>query len=274
MVILDGEIKVTEQAEIFDVKENLHFYFDHSSFKIPDNIQNLINQNWKNNITCNPHLFNGDVICLKEITKNNGKIDFIFNRTDYAHFLASYQNTIPPEFQCRNLHTSALIETADNFIAFAKMGNNSFDSGRYQFIGGGLDLRFIENTKINFAQCIKTELLEEINLDIDHKGIVASCDNLYFGITKNRGGLSMIYRVKLKINSFRFEEKMQAYNKTIAKTCKAVEVAGLVFVNKDNYKEKIAQIENTKTHIDSNLFSTLAAYFDKNVSNIENIIDI
>ncbi len=259
--------------DIFVIKENFNFYFENSIFGLPNEIQKLVTENWEDNLKDSPSLFNGDVICFKEINKDNEKINFVFNLTNYAHFVASFQNKIPIEFQCRNLHVSALIETADNIFVFAKSGGNSFDSGRYQFIGGGLELCFINNGEINFTECIRNELIEELGIDIKNPECVDSFDKMYFGISKNGRCLSMIFKIKLKITSTELNKILAFHNQKITRRNEEIEVAELFFVNKNNYKENILNaIKNNKNHIASNLYATFDAYFNNNVSNIEDVI--
>ncbi len=248
-----------KQALVFPVKENFNFYFEPSSFEVNPDIKKIIKENWDANIKTNSNLFNGEVICLKQIIKKGNAVNFIFNKTDYAHFLASYQNKIPKTAQCRNLHTSVLIETEDNFVVFARMGKNSFDSDRYQFIGGGLEFKFIKNETIDFTACAKTELLEEINIDTDDTNTVANFKKHFLCIGKNKGSFSVLYLLKLKIDSLQLKTKLKLHNDKILKQNKGVEAAELIFVNKEDYKEKLFSLKD-KT-LDVNLFSSVSSYF-------------
>ncbi len=251
--------------EILDFTEHLNFYFDTYQIELSDSVRKIIDENWKANLAKHNHLFNGDIVSLKEINRHDDKIDFIFYLSDYAHFLASFQNKIPSELHCRNLHVSALIETSDNFIVFAKTGLNSFDSGRYQFIGGGLDSRFIENDRINFTECIRAELLEELNIELHDKEIVDNFSQLYFGIAH---GLSMIYKIKLKISSSELNKKLDIHNERISNSNEVIEIAKLFFVNKDNYKETLSDLyNNPNNNLSRSLYAVLDTYFKSKVKN-------
>ncbi len=253
-----------KRANIFSIQENFKFTFKPTHYELPDEIKEIIKEEWDSNKEKNPSLFNGTVVCLKEIIKTNNNYTFDFYLSDYAHFLSSHLKKIPIEYRCRNIYVSALIETADNFISFGRMGKNSFDPGRYQFIGGSVDASFKNDNEIDFARQILNELEEELKLDL--KKDIETYKAEYLAINKDNT-LSMVFKIKVRMDSKPLSVQLKTYNNYLLSNDEEPEVDELIFVNKDNYNEILAEIsQNEKNHLDNNLASSLDAYFDNKIA--------
>ncbi len=259
-----------KRANIFAVQENFKFTFKPIHYELPDEIKETIKEEWDYNKEKNPNLFNGTVVCLKEIIKNNDNYTFDFYLSDYAHFLSSHLKKIPKEYRCRNIYVSALIETADNFVSFGRMGKNSFDPGRYQFIGGGVDANFKKDNEIDFERQILNELEEELKLDI--KKDIETCKAEYLAINKH-DTLSLVFKIKVRMDSSQLSAQLKTYNNYLLSNDEEPEVDELIFVNKDNYTKILAEVsQNEKNHLDRNLASSLDAYFKNKMADTELIM--
>ncbi len=238
------------------------FYFENDVYQLPADIRKIVDENWQKMVELdvdNLNLFNGEVICLKEIIERDGYIDFIFNVSDYAHFLVARKNLIPQKYKLKISYSSALVLTADNYIAFAKSGGKSFKPGRYQFVGGVIDYNFLNGSEIDFTKCIKQEFIEELGLDIDDKKYVDSYKKLYVSTTNP----SVIFLVKLNFNSTQLVELLAEHNQVVLKEKGILEIADFIFVDKSSYKDVLAKLsENTTSEISYNLRPVLDAYFN------------
>ncbi len=253
-----------KRANIFAIQENFKFTFTPTHYELPNEIREIIKKEWDSNKQANPNLFNGTIVCLKEILKNNDNYTFDFYLSDYTHFLSSHLKKIPLEYRCRNIYVSALIETTDNYVSFGRMGKNSFDPRRYQFIGGGVDANFKKDNEIDFERQILNELEEELKLDL--KKDIETCKAEYLAINKH-DTLSLVFKIKVKMNSSQLSSQLKTYNNYLLSNDEEPEVDELIFVNKDNYKEILAEIsQNGKNHLDSNLASSLDAYFNNKMA--------
>ncbi len=242
---------------IIPFKETYRFYFENTPYKLPANIKEIVYKNWKELLEKRSNIFNGEIICLKEVVENEATTDFIFNLSEYAHFAAAKMEKIPKEYKPKVADVAAIILTSDDYLAISKAGDASFKQ-QYQLLGGVVDFKSINGKEIDFRKCIKMEFAEELGLDIDDKKYVISYNELYIDVDS----FSMIFIFKLNISSEKLLEKLKSHNDELLRSARGVEVEDFVFVNKDNYIDAFSSFkESEEVGVCPNLEEVLDFYF-------------
>jgi hypothetical protein len=242
-----------KKSVLYQYSTDIKFLYSSDPITLSQEHRSIVDSHWSEKTNTNGHLFNGPVVSLGDITIGD-IVKLQFNQTDYAHYLASESRILPDEACCRSLYVSALIETNDNQVAFAKMGELSFDPGRYQYIGGGIDKSHISGSSINLEKCIREELSEEIGIE---RNSVSTLEPIFLSMGLEKRKVSVIFHLKADLDTKGLYRCLNIHNAKLEQQGRVPEVEGFVFVNKDNYYRQCAKL----MVIDENLFSSLHAFF-------------
>lgn len=240
---------------IFEADDSLNVTFNNSNFILSEDDKRIIQDNWNKKIIDNELIYNGTVLALDKVSRNNQSLKLEFSMTDYAHFLASESKLLSTESHCKSFYVSALIETSDKQIAIGKMGQFSFEPGRLQFIGGGLEEKYVNGKTIETLKCVLDELEEEIAIKIEEK----DCKPLYLSYGQIFNKFSIVYHVSVDIASNDLKKVLDNHNQKLISNDMIPEVDDLFFVNKNNYLEYFNNLK--KINIDENLFSSIDSFF-------------
>lgn len=195
--------------------------------KLPLKIQNKINDNWRKLSAEGKNLFRGKVFVVRKISKKVGLVEIETLETDYAHY--AFKNNLSRKFSCRNIYTACLIETADGYFVFGKMGKQNFRAGKIQCVGGGLDEKDLFGKKIDPYHNIIKEIEEEIGLRIKR-------ENLRFCFLENNEKekkVALVFLVKVEFSRQEFERKYQDFKMGLKKKKIWPEFSRLFFIKKD-----------------------------------------
>ncbi len=255
---MTNKIKLNpEQSLIYEWNHSFEFIYTGKTVRLSENTKKIITDNWNILINKNANLFNGTVISLNKITQCGKKIKLEFAKTDYAHFITSEMGLLPKCLYPRILYVSSLIETTDNFIAFEKTGQLSFDPGRFQFIGGGLDENYITEKSIDYSACMKDEIEEELGIHFNPD--IHYLMPIFVSAGKTKEKISIVFLFKPKMTTVELSNQLSKHNKSLIEKGQTPEVDSFVFTNKDKYIDFFNIPENNKTG--ENLVSSLNAFF-------------
>lgn len=254
-----------KRSNIYNFSNKFEFSYSNNLFKIPETYKAVIYENWEKAAAKNKNLFNGTVICLNKISNYKNKIYLDFIKSDYAHFIAAETGLLPDKLYPRIFYVSALIETTDNLIAFEKTGEFSFDTGRLQFIGGGLDERYVKENSLDYFSCIKNEITEELGICFNPD--IHYLKPLFISFEKNAKKISIVFHFKPNMNSIELISQLNKHNANLIKCGQKIETASFVFTDKNNYMNFFHSAERDKTG--ENLFSSLDAFFTMRTDNIK-----
>ena len=184
-----------------------------------------INNYWREFIKKNNGYFNGDIYVVSNFNETIDSYTFEIGKTKYADLI--YAKEIS-NITCNSLFSSCIFITSDNYYVLIK---NNHD--KLNIIGGMADRDDFINNKFSFYHCIKRELKEELNIDIDDKSIILNYCPKYIKIPTLDEAMcpvGVIYVCNLNITRKDLEKY---YNKNIKNFDH--EIKELVFCTKDNY---------------------------------------
>jgi len=247
------------KSNLYPYSNRINFVFNPRNIELTDEELKIIQRHWKQETESNKNFFNGTALTLSNLQISERNLFFEFCKTTYAHYLASDKNLLSPGSQTHSFYVSAIIKTKDDYIAFGKMGEFSFEPGRFQFIGGGLEEKYIHGRRIDFQQCMKDELREELGLDLSDAPYAKEFKPFFLSIGKIRKKISLVFYLSLDMESNQLSDLLQRYNKKRADNKKSIEVDKMIFVNKDNYQDFFKN--NSDAVFDENLFSSIDGYY-------------
>jgi hypothetical protein len=257
------------ESLIYKFDNQINFSQLPDRFKLPRNIKSLVSDFWTKKKETNINFFNGIVYTLESISERKDRFTILFSETDYAHYLASEIDLLPEEYKTRTIYTSALIETIEGEIGIAIMGENSFEPGRIQYIGGSIDSNHIKDQTIDFRKCIESELMEEIYIDVHDSKQVESCTPIFLscGLTKKK--ISVIFHLKMKINAHELRKILKDNN--LKSESQNHEVHDFIFFKKTDFPFIRNKLKDAI--VDENLYSSLDAFINhKSEKDYRNIV--
>lgn len=112
----------------------------------------------------NPHLWNGDILLLREHSLVDGRLDGRVRRTDFAAFLW-WRAQGWPDLGMVNVFALAALEGADGAFLMGVMGAHTSSAGRIYFPGGTPDLSDLTaDGRLDLDASVWRELREETGL--------------------------------------------------------------------------------------------------------------
>jgi 8-oxo-dGTP pyrophosphatase MutT (NUDIX family) len=201
----------------------------------PENLL-LINEYWGKLQDSGKKYFRGEVFAIKRITENSKQIAVQLTLTDYAHYVYSLHHPGKPVgFACKVAHALVLLETKDDFLVFGKMAGYTAHPGRYQCVGGGIDLSDLAGREIDFEKNIRRELAEEVGIQMDDKTIAGDIQKKYLKTKGSRGSFAIIYKMKLSVDRDDFSDFFKIFQDELRKKNENPEFEELIFVGKSNF---------------------------------------
>lgn len=187
--------------------------------------------------------YRGEVFTIDNFSRNIDNIISV-KQTDYAHYVYTLHNPKKPrEAPCRVFHTSALIETSDGFFVFGEMAKHTAHAGKFQCVGGGIDLSDLENGIFNLEKNISRELEEEVGIKLNGKNLMGITEKyLKTGGVKN--SIALIYLIKTRLTKNQFQEHYKKFVSLIREKKEKPEFAKLCYIRRDKINSKIPFLLN------------------------------
>ena len=190
----------------------------HKKMNLPQDLQDRINDFWKEQIKKNPNLFNGEVWNVTKMKENEDSIILTIEKTDYAHYLYDERHGIEELYACHNIAGCTYIVTKDGYAVIGELDDTTSCPGMMQVSGGGIDERYdIINGEFDLIKTAKRELEEELNLNLDDKTQIKNYDFEYIEIPEEK---RHAYCVILKAYSAYTKDQLEKHFKKYYKFLK------------------------------------------------------
>lgn len=218
--------------------------FEDREIKLPIELKEKIDNFWANAIKENPNLYNGQDYSVETVKELKDNIVMTVTKSNYAHYLYNERYGIKEKnYRCCAPWGGILLLTKDNYFFVGEMSESTSIPHCLQISGGGIDIQDIENGIISIDACIKRELKEEVNLnldDIDYKIEFIE----YPGEERNAYGfiaIGKIDKTKDEINNYYNE-----YKEYLIKNNLEIEFDRLRFFIKENALQEFDELPNIK----------------------------
>lgn len=222
-----------KSQEIILVNKKISLNLLSGSFPLPKKIHTQINKYWKDLLQSGKTYSRGKVFSVVDIKEKNKEIEINFASTYYAHYLYSRNVGLPKKYACKNVHTSCLIETADNILIFGRMGSATSGAGRIQCVGGGLDDEDVLENEINLRHNIEKELQEEVGIDSKNENVVDSLVHKYIKHSQKINSIAMIFILKIKITAKQFKKHYAKFERDLKRKKLSPEFGELIYLPKE-----------------------------------------
>ena len=155
-------------SKIVKIDKPIVLKFEDRKIKLPNKLKDNIEKFWTKVIKENPNLYNGIDYVVESVIENDSNIEMTVTKSNYAHYLYDERIGIKEEtYRCCSPWGGILLLTIDNYFVIGEMDKTTSRPYCLQISGGGIDIKDIENGKINMVSNIKRELQEELNLNLD-----------------------------------------------------------------------------------------------------------
>ncbi len=128
-----------------------------------DNLQ-AIDENWRYETTINPHVFDGRVALLSELSYADGRLAGRCHIVRYATFMYWRRHRRTPGAGHAFAH--AMLVSSDNALVAIRMGMHTVNVGRVYFAAGSFELEDFRDGKVDVDFNMHREVEEETGLDI------------------------------------------------------------------------------------------------------------
>lgn len=181
----------------------------HKRMDLPQSLRDKIDEFWKKQVKVNPNLFNGEVWNVTKMEENKDNILLTIEKTDYAHYLYDERHGIEEKYACHNLAGGTYIVTKDGYAVIGELDDTTSYPRMMQVSGGGIDKKYdIENDEFDLIKTAKSELKEELNLDLNDKEQIESYN---FEYIEKPEGKRHSYCVILKAYSMYSKDQLEEH---------------------------------------------------------------
>jgi 8-oxo-dGTP pyrophosphatase MutT (NUDIX family) len=245
------------KMHISEYGTGFNVYYTGERICLPAAYRDWVEQHWDSLMREGKGFFRGDGYTITDVhDKGMGNIDVFVQLTDYAHFIYSVRNGFRNAHDCRVIHTSALIETADGKYVLGEMNGHTAFPGKLQFIGGGIDQRDLFGDRIDLDHNIRSEIAEELGVDVSDGSMVKTFTRYAIKSGGDNNVISAIYKLTLKSNEAELIAMFAAHNEKISLQNGKPEIRSLFFVNLDRTSVEQFVYQNTQAK-DGNIIPTL-----------------
>lgn len=211
----------------------IHIRYSGKIVTLPPTIRQKIDAHWLGLTRDNPHLFNGEVFTITNVSEALDAINITLDQTDYAHYLYSHQIRGLGEYAVRIVHSATLVWTADGKIIFGSMGRQTSRPEVIQCSGGGLDNNDVTGNLVDIEHNTIKELGEELGIDARDSSQVAGFVPAYLKEGGFADTVTVVYTVRLKTNSAEFLQKYDTFAAQLRKSGEEPEFGELFCLNPD-----------------------------------------
>jgi 8-oxo-dGTP pyrophosphatase MutT (NUDIX family) len=124
-----------------------------------------IEENWRDEVARNPHLFNGRMVLQRNLSIEAGRIVGEAHEIPYSTLL--WWRKRPNPAGAFHLFGFAVPVSSDGAIIAVRMSDHTANPGQVYCAAGSLDLSDISGSRIDLFGNMRREVLEETGLDLD-----------------------------------------------------------------------------------------------------------
>lgn len=232
-------VKINKKIEVVKIEQIL---------RLPENLQNQIEDFWKKQVEENSHLFNGEVWSVTRFEELPDRIKIGIQKTNYAHYLFDERVGIEGQYGCYNLNCGILLETQDGYYIVGEMNETTSYPKGLQISGGNLDQNDIkQNGQVDIINNVARELKEELNINLFDKSVVEEYKMQYMEMPQGkRHSYAPMMKGILTISAKQMEEQYNNYKRLLEQTGEDVEFQRLHFIKKENALEILKSLDNPK----------------------------
>ena len=128
-----------------------------------DNLQ-AIEENWLRESAINPHIFDGQVALLSELSYDDGRLTGRCHIVRYATFMYWLRNRETPG--AGHVFAHAMLVSSDNALVAIRMGKHTVNAGRVYFAAGSFELEDFRDGLVDVDFNMRREVKEETGIDI------------------------------------------------------------------------------------------------------------
>lgn len=201
--------------------------------------QEEISTTWLKTKEKHPDIFDGEIFVVTNIFEENNEFILEISKSKYSTLVYARATN---KINMHSLFSSAVLKTKDNYYVAVIDKNNQTN-----FLGGMASSEDFEGKLYNPLNCLKREVKEEINIDLDDKKIVSSLELKYFSKPNNMistTSIGLVYLVTLSLT----KQELEEYYNIHKLTCDH-ELQNLIFNNKTNYLKVTQNLPSTRTYI-------------------------
>ncbi len=231
-------------SKIVKIDKPIVLKFENREIKLPNELKNNIEKFWAKAIKENPNLYNASDYVVENVIETQDNIKMIVAKSSYAHYLYDERIGIKEEaYRCCSPWGGILLLTKDNYFVIGEMDKTTSIPYCLQISGGGIDIRDIEDGKINIDSNIKRELQEELNLNLDDINYKIEFIE-YPSKTRNAYGFLAIGRVNYTKEELK--QHFEEYKEYLVRNNLEVEFNKLIFLKKENSLKELDNLSNPK----------------------------
>jgi len=132
----------------------------------PFELENLkaIDENWSYETTINPHIYDGAVALLSELSYRDARLIGRCHIVRYATFM--YWRRHRQSENAGHAFAHAVLVSSDGALIAIRMGAHTVNAGRVYFAAGSFELEDFRDGKVDVAYNMRREVLEEIGIDL------------------------------------------------------------------------------------------------------------
>jgi len=234
---------------IYDIRnKEVTIIVKDEKLKLPNDLQDKINENFENLQRLGRNVWNGEVLCVSECNIDKDVVEIVCKKSNYAHYLYGEEIGCEKKYECKNLSAGALIETADGYYMIGELDDMTSYPGMLQVTGGGVDKRDIIEGKINVEYTIMREAREELNFDFKDKEMFLYEGLSYMYITEEdeQPGVQIFAKVKTKMIRDEFKKHFENYYKYLSENNMELELKKLYFLEKEKAVLELNKFSNPK----------------------------
>jgi 8-oxo-dGTP pyrophosphatase MutT (NUDIX family) len=123
-----------------------------------------IEENWRHETTINPHIFDGAVALLSELSYRDARLSGRCHIVRYATFMYWRRNRQAENAGHAFAH--AMLVSGDGALVAIRMGAHTVNAGRVYFAAGSFELEDFRDGQVDVAYNMRREVREEIGVDL------------------------------------------------------------------------------------------------------------
>lgn len=123
-----------------------------------------IDRNWLRERGVNPHVFDGKVALLSELSYRDARLAGRCHIVRYATFMYWRRNRTAENAGHAFAH--AMLVSSDGSLVAIRMGSHTVNAGRVYFAAGSFELEDFRDGQVDIAYNMRREVKEEIGIDL------------------------------------------------------------------------------------------------------------
>jgi len=213
--------------------KNVGIFMRDEKIKLPQDIQDEINENWRKIEAEGSNVWNGEVYCVTKLEDTGKEVVIECKRSNYSHYLYGERIGLPKQYECKNISAGALIETSDHYYLVGELDTTTSYPHMLQVSGGNIDNADIKDGKANIIKTITREVMEEVNIDLEDKSIVSGFQTKYMYITEEneQPGIQIFAKANLNMTAEEVQEHYKRYLEYLKENNLEVEFGKIHFIH-------------------------------------------